>query len=89
VGFPGWQRASEKTIALQQHRQPPAEQPFPDSTYLLKISENFIVTFTSCIYKPDGKCIGMMTPEHFHLLRDPMKLRKMDYAKICPLLSNA
>ena len=21
----------------------------------------------ACIYKPDGKCIGMMTPEHFHL----------------------
>ena len=23
----------------------------------------------ACIYKPDGKCIGMMTPERFHLLR--------------------
>jgi hypothetical protein len=22
----------------------------------------------ACIYKPDGKCIGMMTPERFHLL---------------------
>jgi hypothetical protein len=22
------------------------------------------------IYKPDGKCIGMMTPERFHLLRE-------------------
>ena len=24
----------------------------------------------ACIYKPDGKCIGMMTPERFHLLRE-------------------
>jgi len=22
----------------------------------------------ACIYKPDGQCIGMMTPERFHLL---------------------
>jgi len=24
----------------------------------------------ACIYKPDGKCIGMMTLERFHLLRE-------------------
>jgi hypothetical protein len=24
----------------------------------------------ACIYKPDGKCIGIMTPERFHLLRE-------------------
>ena len=24
----------------------------------------------ACLYKPYGKCIGMMTPERFHLLRD-------------------
>jgi len=24
----------------------------------------------ACIYKPDGKCIGMMTPERFHFLRE-------------------
>jgi hypothetical protein len=24
----------------------------------------------ACIYKPDGKCIGMMTPERFRLLRE-------------------
>ena len=24
----------------------------------------------ACIYKPDGKCIGMMSPERFHLLRE-------------------
>ena len=24
----------------------------------------------ACIYKPDGNCIGMMTPEHFTLLRE-------------------
>jgi hypothetical protein len=23
-----------------------------------------------CIYKPDGNCIGMMTPERFHLLKE-------------------
>jgi hypothetical protein len=23
----------------------------------------------ACIYKSDGKCIGMMTPERFHLLK--------------------
>ena len=22
----------------------------------------------ACIYKPDGKCIGIMTPERFHLV---------------------
>jgi hypothetical protein len=37
--------------------------------------------------KPDGKCIGMMTPERSHLLR---KLKKMDYTNNkCPLLFNA
>ena len=24
----------------------------------------------ACIYKPDGKCIGMETPERFHLSRE-------------------
>ena len=44
------------------------------------------VNTTTMAPKPDGKCIGMMTPERFHLLKKgSMKLKKW----ICPLLSSA
>jgi hypothetical protein len=43
----------------------------------------------ACMYKPDGKCIGMMTPECFHLKKCSMKLRETNYTEICLLLLNA
>jgi hypothetical protein len=44
----------------------------------------------ACIFKPDGKCIGMMTPERLHISRESsMKLRKTAYTEICLLLFNA
>ena len=41
----------------------------------------------ACIYKPDGKCIGMMNPERFHHLRERFhEAQKTDYTEICLLL---
>ena len=36
----------------------------------------------ACIYKPDGKCIGMMNPERFHHLRERFhEAQKTDYTE--------
>jgi hypothetical protein len=43
--------------------------PLIDATHKASLSKLYEAK-AACIYKPDGKCIGMMTPERFHLLRE-------------------